>query len=86
MHTIKVLQEQKGETGRVNTEWVFALQVHPRNSMSDGIVTKVIKILDTGKKGLLMGSEPWHEQPFGKYPFFQLPKRTVKFFFIFKVH
>jgi len=52
---IEVLQEQKKETGRVNTEWVFPSQVHPRNPMSDGTVTKAIKNLGYGKEMVAHG-------------------------------
>ncbi|MCB2082235.1 MAG: integrase arm-type DNA-binding domain-containing protein [Rickettsiales bacterium] len=45
---LTILEEQKEETGRLNTEWVFPSQVSPRKPMSDGTVLVAIKKLGFG--------------------------------------
>ena len=52
---IKLLEDQKTETGILNTEWVFPSQVKPRNPMSDGTVNKAIKRLGFGKEMVAHG-------------------------------
>lgn len=46
---LEILKEQKGETGMLNTQWVFPSQVRPKEPMSDGTVNVAIKKL--GYKG-----------------------------------
>lgn len=42
---IALLNEQKAETGHINTPWVFPSQIRPINPMSDGTVNVAIKKL-----------------------------------------
>ncbi len=42
---IKILMEQKEETGHLNTDWVFPSQVRPKQAMSDGTVNAALKRL-----------------------------------------
>jgi integrase len=46
---IAILKEQKQETGRINTDYVFPSQIHPRKPMSDGTVNRAIERLGFGE-------------------------------------
>ena len=45
---LAILNEQKEETGHLNTDWVFPSQARPKVCMSDGTVNKSIKRLGYG--------------------------------------
>ncbi len=45
---IVILEEQKAETGILNTDYVFPSQIRPRNPMSDGTVNTALKRLGYG--------------------------------------
>lgn len=42
---LKILKDQKEETGYLNTDWVFPSQIRPKEAMSDGTVNRAIKRL-----------------------------------------
>lgn len=52
---LKILEEQKAETGHLNTDWVFPSQVKPKQAMSDGTLTKAIERLGYGEKMVAHG-------------------------------
>jgi integrase len=45
---LKILKEQKGETGHINSPYVFPSQVRPRKPMSDGTVNRALQRLGYG--------------------------------------
>lgn len=52
---IKVLKEQKQETGHLQTDWVFPSQTKPTIPMSDGTVNTALKRLGFGKVAVAHG-------------------------------
>lgn len=46
---MEILEAQKKETGRINTDYVFPSQVYPQKCMSDGTVNRAIERLGFGE-------------------------------------
>ncbi|MCK6417392.1 MAG: tyrosine-type recombinase/integrase [Alphaproteobacteria bacterium] len=52
---LRILEEQREETGHLNTDWIFPSQVKPRQPMSDGTVNHGIKRLGFGEQMVAHG-------------------------------
>ena len=52
---LAILQDQKEETGHLNTDFVFPSQIRPKKPMSDGTVNKAIKRLGFGDEMVAHG-------------------------------
>jgi len=52
---LAILNEQKEESGQINTDWVFPSQIKPRKCMSDGTVNMAIKRLGYGESMVAHG-------------------------------